>query len=239
MPRQTRRPSLRAAAVPALALALTVSGCGANRAPASTESQALRQCRAQWRDVAQSVAGLDGDTNPSALATRWTTVIATVAYYQGTASAKGCRATVATQVRAITALRDFSTPLRPYDMAYQAEAVAPAVDLYLHDPLPAPVRSTRGKNVPPPSKQAVTTAAATLGEHAAQANADLAPAWEQFASVEITDDATVRSAMADLDSLARSSVDWTACEQALQVILTAERAQQGAAPTQPTGTPTE
>ncbi|MCW2755677.1 MAG: hypothetical protein JWQ32_3088 [Marmoricola sp.] len=238
MPRQNRRPSPRAAVVLAVALALIASGCGAHRAHASTELRALQQCRAQWRDVAQSVAGLDGDTNPSALATRWTTVIATVAYYQDTASAKGCRARVATQVRAITTLRDFSAQLRPYDMAYQAEAVAPAVDLYLHDALPAPVRSSRGKKIAPPSKQAVTAAAATLSEHAAQANADLAPAWEQFASVEITDEATVRSAMADLDSLARSSADWTACDQALQVILTAERDQQGAAPPQPTSTPT-
>jgi hypothetical protein len=213
----------------ALALALTASGCGASRIRATGASPSVQQCRSQWQGVAQSVAGLDGDTNPSALASRWTTVIATVDYYENITTAKRCRADIASQINAITALRAFSDRLRPYDMTYQSEQVAAAVDLYLHEPLPAPLRNARGKKIPPPSKQAVTAAAATLSEHASQANTDLAPAWEEFASVEISDAATVQSALTDLDSLARSSADWTACEQALQVIMTAERAQQGVA----------
>lgn len=232
MPRQ----SPGAVAILALALALSASACGAAATTSTSQSRALAQCRTQWRGVAQSVAGLDADTNPSALASRWTTVIATVAYYENTTTAKGCSAAVTGQVRAINALRDFSIQLRPYDMAYQAQQVAPAVDLYLNDPLPAPTRNAKGKKVAPPSKQAVTAAAATLTQLAAGANADLAPAWEQFTSVEITDAAGVKTAMDDLANLAQTSTSWTACEQALQVIMAAEQAKGINAPVStPTG----
>ncbi len=224
-----------AGAIVSLALVLTASGCGAAASTSTSQSRALQHCRAQWHDVAQSVAGLDADTNPSALASRWNTVIATVDYYENTTTAKGCTSIIDGQVRAISALRDFSNQLRPYDMAYQAQQVASAVDLYLHDPLPAPTRNAKGKKVAPPSKQAVTAAAATLTQLAAAANADLAPAWEQFTSVEITDDAGVRTAMADLANLAQTSASWTACHQALQVITAAEQAQGLSAPV---GTPT-
>jgi len=201
-------------------------GQGGSTAEAKAE-QALKACRAQWHDVGNSVLGMDQDTNPSALADRWTTVIATVAYYQNTDTAKDCQDRIEAQLKAVTALRQFSEKLRPYDMTYQLAQVRAAVDLYLNDPLPDPVSDATGRKVEPPSKAAVTTAMQALSENAEQANVELQPGWEQTSAVDLTDVSALTQTMQDLDFLAQDSPRWRACEEALQVLVAAIRAQEG------------
>lgn len=234
------RASFAAAVTMALVAAVGVGACGADKAPAKTSSSALKECQDQWGEVAESVVGLDEDPNPSALATRWTSVVATVDYYRNTKTAKDCQAQVESQVKAITLLRQFSERLRPYDMAYQLARVNASVDLYLHEPLPAPARNENGKLVKPPSKASVTAAIGTLTAQASQANTELQPGWGQLASVELTDPAAVKAAIDDLDFLAQDSPGWRQCQAALQVVVAAVQAQEGTvggpAPS-PTATP--
>lgn len=221
-------------AVLAVGLVAGLGGCGeesAPRAEASAEASA-EECRTQWQEVAQSVVGMDQDPNPSALGERWTTVIATVDYYQSADTPEDCQAAVETQLKAVSALRQFSDKLRPYDMTYQLGQAKAAVDLYLHEPLPDPVRGENGKRLKPPSKAAVTSAMQVLADHAAQANAELAPGWEQTKSVDLTDVTALTKTMQDLDFLAQDSPHWRQCEEALQVVVAAIRAQEGL-----TGTP--
>jgi hypothetical protein len=211
----------------ALAAALVAcGGQGGSSAEAKAE-QALKACRAQWRDVGNSVLGMDQDTNPSALADRWTTVIATVEYYQNTDTAKACQDRIEAQLKAVTALRQFSEKLRPYDMTYQLAQVRAAVDLYLNDPLPDAVSDDTGRKVEPPTKAAVTAAMQTLSENAEQANVELQPGWEQTSAVDLTDVSALTQTMQDLDFLAQDSPHWRACEEALQVLVAAIRAQEG------------
>jgi len=218
---------------PALALTvllgLAVAGCGADQAPAKAASTAdlEKVCRAQWHDVAQTVLGLDGETDPSALASRWTSIIATIDYYETAATTKKCQQTIETQVRAISALRQFTQKLQPYDMTHQLRQVEPSVELYLTDPLPKPARDETGKLVRPPGKGQVNQAIRQLRANAAAADADLAAGWGEMARVNLDDPAAVKAALADLDQLAQDSPAWQASEQALQVIVAAIRAQEG------------
>jgi hypothetical protein len=170
---------------------------------------------------------MDQDPNPSALADRWNTIIATVDYYRTTDSAKNCQSTIENQLKAVTSLRQFSEKLRPYDMAYQLAQVRAAVDLYLNDELPAPVRDSNHKLVKPPTKAAVTSAMQTLTANAAQANTELEPGWEQTKSVDLTDVTALTTTMQDLDFLAQDSPHWRQCEEALQVLVAAIRFQEG------------
>jgi hypothetical protein len=208
--------------------------CGEEAAPAgpTRSQQALEDCRSQWREVGDSVVGMDQDPHPSALSDRWTTVIATVDYYQHTKTAEDCRSTVDAQLHAISALRRFGEQLRPYDMTYQLDQVRAAIDLYLNDPLPTGVRGENGRPVKPPSKAAVRAAMATLAENAEQANAELEPGWTQTSSVDLDDVDALTKTMKDLDFLAQDSPHWRACEEALQVLVAAVRAQESG------GTPT-
>ena len=176
-----------------------------------------------------------------ALADRWTSVIATVEYYKNSNDATDCQDRIATQVKAIAALRQFSEKLRPYDMTYQLAQVRPSIDLYLNDPLPDPVRGEDGKPVRPPAKSAVSAAMDTLTTDAAPANEELAPGWRQISSVDLDDVTALTEAVQDLDFLAQDSPHWRRCEEALQVLVAAVRAQEGitGAPTSsPTGATT-
>ncbi|HEX4190321.1 MAG TPA: hypothetical protein VHZ06_04940 [Marmoricola sp.] len=217
-----RRPAPAALLGAVLVLSVVSAGCGAQTkaAPAPT-GQTLKQCHDQWHDVARDVAGLDQDADPSALATRWTSVIATIDYYRASTSAKGCGDDIMTEVDAISALRQFSARLRPYDMAYQLTTITPSVDLYLQQPLPAPTRNAKGKRVAPPTKAAVGAALAVLTSKSAAANADLQPGWEQMASVELSDTQAVGSAVQDLQFLTQDSASWQACETALKLLVLA------------------
>jgi hypothetical protein len=213
----------------ALVLSLSFTACGqsGHTSPAAKSERALQECRSQWRDVGESVVGMDEDTNPSALADRWTSVIATVDYYKTVDTAKNCPQQVETQLKAVTALREFSEKLRPYDMTYQRDQVQASIDLYLHEPLPQPARADNGKRTPPPSKAAVTAAMRTLTDNAEQANIELQPGWTQTESVDLTDVTALTKTMQDLDFLAQDSPHWVRCEQALQVLVAAIRAQEG------------
>lgn len=213
----------------AAAFAVAVTGCGGDSGStaAAKAKRALTECRAQWADVGQSVLGMDQDPNPSALADRWNSVIATVEYYQTADSSKDCQSTIENQVRAVTSLRQFSEKLRPYDMAYQLAQVRAAIDLYLNDTLPAPVRDENHKRVKPPTKAAVSSAMQTLTDNAAAANVELEPGWEQTKSVDLTDVTALTTTMQDLDFLAQDSPHWRQCEDALQVLVAAIRFQEG------------
>jgi hypothetical protein len=235
------RPPLTVVVVTALALGFGTVGCGAEKKDAQATPTSLQDCRDQWHDVAESIVGLDEDNDPSALASRWTSVLATVDYYENTDTAKGCQENVEAQVKAITLLRQFSDKLRAYDMAYQVARAAASIDLYLHDPLPAPARNENGKLIQPPTQAAVTAAFQTLTEQAPSANTELQPGWAQLASVELTDAEAVTAALKDLDFLAQDSPSWRQCEQALQIVTAAISAQEGtvASPTaSATATPT-
>lgn len=217
-----------AVAVLALALGPLLAACGAEEpAPAVAVPQTLQECREQWRDVGESVIGLDEDPNPSALASRWNTIAATVVLYENTESAANCQANIEAQLTAITQLRAFMEKVRRYDMEYQLAQVAASVDLYLNDELPGPYRDSTGATVKPPLKKTVRVAAAELTEYAAAANAELQAGWAQLATVELTEADAVGSALKDLDTLAQASPNWVACQEALQVIAAAIAAQEG------------
>lgn len=229
MLRQPRWAALALRAGVSVVLAVGLGGCGQGSGSTAEEraERALQACRAQWREVGESVAGMEQDPNPSALADRWNTVIATVEYYKTTDTAKDCQATIETQLKAVTSLRQFSEKLRPYDMTYQLVQVRAAIDLYLNDPLPEPVVGEDGKRIRPPTKAAVGQAMEALDANAAQANAELAPGWAQTSSVDLTDVETLTTTMQDLDFLAQDSPHWRRCEEALQVLVLAIRFQEG------------
>lgn len=228
-----------AALVAALLLGLGTTGCSEEKSRAAEpEPTGLSECREQWEDVAESVEGLDEDARPSALAPRWTSVLATVDYYVTSDTAEDCQQHIETQLEAITALRQFSTRVQPFDMEFQADQVAPDVGRYLADPLPAPVKGAKGKLVKPPTKEAVSQALDVLTDNAAAANSELAPGWGQLNALELTDETAVTTALQDLDFLAKDSPSWVTCNNALQVILAAVRAQKGLAPGAPLPTPT-
>lgn len=231
MPRPPKwaRAVVSATLVATLAVALVACGESPSSSAAAKSQRALEECRAQWRDVGDSVLGMDQDSHPSALADRWNSVIATVEYYKTTDTAKDCQSRIEAQLKAVTALRQFSEKLRPYDMTYQLDQVRAAIDLYLNDPLPAAARDDRGRTVQPPTKAAVTAAMKTLSENAEQANVELQPGWAQTSSVDLTDVAALTTTMHDLDFLAQDSPHWRACEEALQVLVAAIRAQEGLA----------
>ncbi len=239
------RPTRWSAPAPALALVVVVGltgACGSDPArpdpstgsasqgasKAGSKAGSKKACRDQWHDVAETVLGLDQDTDPSALASRWTSVIATIDYYETAATVKDCQQTIEAQVRAISALRQFSQRLRPYDMAYQLRQVGPPVALYLGDPLPAPTRDETGKLVRPPRKRDVDLALRQLQAYAATADADLQTGWRELASVDLGGAVALRTALSGLDQLAQDSEAWQRSERALQVIVAAIHAQESA-----------
>lgn len=240
MPRQHKwdRTVLAGGLVAILTAALAACGSGAASSADAKAARALRDCHAQWQDVGETVLGMDQDANPSALADRWTSVVATVEYYQNADDATDCQDRIATQLKAITALRQFSEKLRPYDMTYQLAQVKPAIDLYLNDPLPDPVRGDNGKPVRPPAKSDVSAAMQVLTENAEPANTELEPGWTQISSVDLEDVAALTKAVQDLDFLAQDSPHWRRCEEALQVLVAAVRAQEGTTGA-PTSSPTD
>lgn len=226
----------RAALVAAAILSIGSVSCGAEpKSPsAGTSRDPVQQCQEQWHDVAANVAGLDQDVHPSALAKRWSNVLATVTIYENTKTADRCQENIETLSTGITQLRQFTARLQPYDMAYQVSRVADPITRYLAAPLPAPVRK-KGAVVKPPTKAAVTAALATLTGNATAANADLAPAWGQLNEISLDDQTVVSGALQDLDFFAKDSSSWVACRKALTLLDTAILAQ---GPTTPTPVPT-
>lgn len=240
MPPLTRRATAAPAVALALGLAVVLGACGSDSEPRTDLSaeRALKDCRAQWEEVGETVMGMEQDTHPSALSERWNTVIASVEYYKTVDTAEDCQTLVETQLKTASTLRQFSEKLRPYDMTYQASQARAAIDIYLHEPLPEPARDENGKLVKPPTKAAVAAAMQVLTNEAEQANAELAPGWEQTKSVDLTDVPALTKTMQDLDFLAQDSPSWRRCEEALQVLVAAIRAQEGLVGA-PAGGPTD
>jgi hypothetical protein len=221
------RTALRACVVGALAVSLVACGQDSKSDSEAKAERALKACRAQWAEVGDSVMGLEQDPHPSALADRWNSVVATVEYYKSTKSARNCQHLIEAQLKAVTSLRQFSEKLRPYDMTYQLDQVRAAVDLYVNDPLPQPVRGPNHKLVRPPTKAAVSQSMQALTGNAQLANEELEPGWEQTKSVDLTDVEALTKTMQDLDFLAQDSPHWRQCEEALQVLVAAIRFQEG------------
>lgn len=215
-----------ATAALAVALCLGTASCGAAK-PTQPQAQTVTQCQQQWHDVGQSILGLDQSTDPSGLSSRWTSVIATVGYYETLPNATDCQANIEAQLRAITQLRQFGAQLQPYDMTYQVGQLAADIDLYLHDPLPAPVKGKGGRLISPPSQKAVSAAYRVLSNNAAAANLELQPGYGEMAQLDLGDAAAVQRALADLNSLAQDGTHWQACERALEILVAAVQAQNG------------
>ena len=230
--RTTSRTPSSALAVVLLAAVLGLTSCGSEEPgkESDADATAAAECHQQWEEVGQSVLGLDRETTPSSLASRWTAVIASVDYYENSEPTDECLDLVEKQTKEISSLRQFSEKLRPYDMSYQLDQVRAAIDLYLHDPLPEPTRDQNGKPVRPPSKEAVVRGFRTLTAQAAVADSDLEAGWKQMSTVPLDDVEALRKAVTDLDDLAHTSEAWLQCEAALQVLVAAIRAQEGLAP---------
>lgn len=179
------------------------------------------QCREQWREVAQSVYEMDAEPYPSGMAERWSTIIAGAEYQRDFGDGKECDEQVDQAVASIDTLRRFSERMRDFDMEYQLQVLAPQTELYLTDELPRP-----SKGVKPPPKPRVRTAYETLQRRAAEANEQLAPAWQQALSIDLGDATQVSKAIKDLDRLAVSSPAFQDCQAALKVLVRAIKAQE-------------
>ena len=203
-----------ASAAVLLAAGVTLGGCG-SAAPAGP-SAADSHCRAQWSDLADSIAGrtpaTQAPTVPSMLADRWNSVSAGVQYYVTSATAKDCGDTLSNQRLSINALIDFGNGLQTFDMEYQRDQIAGPAHAYLDSPLPRP---RTGRAVP---KKAVERALATLTSDAASATADMAPGWTEANSVDLADVAAVNKALSDLTLLGDHSAAYQQCRAALATI---------------------
>ncbi len=211
---RARRPCTVAAAllVTVGALAACGNGSGTTTAPDSADSS----CRAQWKSLADSIAGRTGDTGeqfkPSALADRWNTVAAGVQYYVTSATAKDCGDTLNNQRLSIDALIDFGTGLQAYDMEYQRDQLTGPAQAYLDGPLPKPK-----KDKPVPKKD-VTAALKVLDGDATTASADLQPGWTEANGVDLADRNAVAKALSDLTLLGTHSAAYQACQLAVATI---------------------
>lgn len=202
------------------------TGCGGTERPTPSVSHEAQACRSQWDDVAQTILDMDGDTTPSALSQRWSTIIAGVDYQRHNAGGRHCSEDIEEQVREIGTLRKLGERLRVYDMAYQLRTIQPQVEIYLNEPVPRSATSENGQKVRPPTHRAVQQALDVLTARAEEANAQLQPAWDQAAAIDLSSPDEIRTAITDLDRLAQSSPAFGACEQALQVLVAAVRAEQ-------------
>lgn len=214
-------PTLRSLGAPVIAAALTLTllgGCGGEAEP---RKRTAEQCRTEWGEVAQQVYEMDTEGYPSALSERWSTIIAGAEYQRDFGDGKDCSAQVAAAVDSIDTLRRFSGRLRAFDMEYQLHIVAPQAELYLTDDLPK-----ARKGVKPPGKALVRKAYQLLRQRADDANQQLTPAWQQALSIDLEDADAVQRAIQDLDRLAVSSPAFKDCQDALDVIVKAIKAQE-------------
>ena len=193
----------------------SLAGCGGGGTAAGPDP-ADTSCRAQWKDLADSIAGrmseTDQPTQPSALADRWNTVAAGVQYYVTSATATDCGDTLSNQRLSIDALIDFGTGLEAFDMEYQRDQLTGPAQAYLDGPLPQP---KKGKAVP---KAEVTEALDVLSVQAATAATDLEPGWQEANGVDLADRDAVEQAVSDLTTLGRHSTAYQQCQVAIATI---------------------
>ena len=210
-----------------LAMLLVLAGCGSDGGDAQTEepSKEALACREKWKDLEDEVDGRDTMTNPSALAPRWNSVVATVDYYAAGARSGDCGTTIEAQEKAMAALASFSATLRPYDMELRLQAVKADAQEYAagqRPPAPEPSPAKKGKKAKkpkrPPKPADVAAALKTLTQQAPEATEQQGAGWQQARVVELSDTAAVRKAVKDLGFLSSESSAYAACSRALATI---------------------
>lgn len=218
-------PRVGVAAVAALVVALTLTGCGSSAEPRADQpvhpDQATIQCRTAWKSLSDSLRGHDERADPSDLASRWTPVIATVGYYVITATAQDCPDALNAQKAANARIEKLSARLRPFDISHRMSSLAPVATDYLTT-AGKTLQRTRGrghrKAPQPPSKKTVSRALRTLQDQTAAAVSDMQDGWSEADAVDLTDPAAVRKVLSDLGFLAADSAPFQACLKALRVL---------------------
>lgn len=213
------------------AIALT-GACGTAEKPAAratrSPDQATSQCRAKWADLAQRIEGNQRQEEPSALADRWNSVVATADYYATSARSGDCTTRLDDQEKAISRLRSFEKSLQPWDMEHQLSDVETRADAYASSPRPKPSTGKKGGDSggkdSAPSPAAVKKALATLRRLAPTATEDQRPGWQQAEVVDLQDESAVKKARNDLDFLSHQSKAWRSCDDAVRLIRKALRA---------------
>lgn len=228
------RESLRLTAGAAVLVALVAAGgCGTEEKPAARASHspdsATTACRARWADLADQIEGNEKQAEPSALADRWNSVVATVDYYATSASSSDCEHRLGAQKQAIDRLESFGKSLRPWDMEYQLSTVASRAQDYASD-MGSKGRKGKSKDARKqagkddlPSPSAVQKALAALRKQAPTATDDQGPGWQQAEVVDLAKKSAVKRARKDLDFLSHQSKAWRACDDALRTIRKALR----------------
>ena len=219
-------------AVALVAVAALAVGCSGD-VPAKRvqDAPATHACRQQWAALEGELARRAGQHDLSAQAPRWDSLAAGAQYFTTRARPSDCTTTLAREHDRAEALSAYTNRLRAYDMPHQLVAATPDVLHYLRLPLPKPHRvrveagngGTRMRTVRPPSKREVRAALESLRRAAPRAMADLHPAWQQAAAVDIGDPAQVRQAVAGLRLLAHDSSAFATCVEALRTLRSAAR----------------
>ena len=215
----------RVALVVATVLLLVPSACGKKAAeePGAAASakpdEATSQCRQQWADLGSTIEGAETKTEPSALAQRWNSIVATIDYYATTAKASDCGAPLTGQKAAIAALNAYTAKVRPFDMEYRFGLVRTEAEAYATGTSAAPHQPrAKGKHAPVPPPKEVAAAVKTLAAKAPVATQDQAPGWAQAGVVELSDKAAVQKSVKDLAFLSSESAAYAACAQALATV---------------------
>ncbi len=231
------RPRARVVVLPSLlmlGLLAALAGCGSSGDEGSSAepSKAAVACRSQWKGLGEDVDGHESGTNPSALASRWNNIAASVDHYATAASAEDCGQTLDQERTSIVALTAFAPRLEPYDMELRLEQVQADARRYASGPQPSAPAPSPDKNPdrlggtndkPQPGLRAPTPAAVgqalkTLAEQAPAATEQQGPGWEQAEVVDLADAAAVRKTIKDLAFLSSESEAYRACTPALLVI---------------------
>ena len=210
---------------------LLLAGCGDDgKSTDDGPSKASLACRSEWKDLGKQVQGNDTKTNPSALATRWNNVVATIRYYDSSAKDSDCGDAIDKQKAAITALTSFGAKLAPYDMELRFEQVREAATAYAAGPrppaaTPSPTpKSKKQKNqkkpklIRAPAPSSIGDAVKTLTSQAPAATQQQGPGWEQAGVVELSDAAAVGKTVKDLAFLSTESAAYRACAAAMAQI---------------------
>jgi len=209
----SRRPARARAGAPVAVLVVAVAaatgGCGAQPAPTrSGPDPVATGCRQQWTALEADARRRAQQRGLSAQPDRWDSLAAGARYFATRARPADCETPLAEQRDRVQALSTYSRKLAAWDLPHQLETVAPKIRHY------------HGKK---PSRRAVRHALALLRREAPRAMADLRPAWQQAATVDISDPAQQRNALAGLKLLAGDSVAFGRCRQALRTLHAALR----------------
>jgi hypothetical protein len=219
-----------------VALVLLLGACGSDDQEGDSPDKATSACRGQWKDLGKQVRGNDEKTNPSALTERWNSVVATIDYYESSATSKGCDEALSSQKDAITALTAFGTKLAPYDMELRLQEIRDDAEAYAEgppapSPSPSPTPTSRDKKKQPkkkvkappapPTPAQIGVVLKTFTTQAPLATQQQGPGWEQARVTELSDPAAVAKAIKDLAFLSTESPAWRTCAAALVQIKTA------------------